>query len=142
MASTATMPLYGKVSDLHGRKRTCQIAILVFLLGSALCGTARSIGELIAFRAIQGVGGGGVLVLPMVVVGDLIPPRRRGRYQGYFGATFAVANVTGPLAGGLFTDHLCWRWIFYLNLPVGAIAFAVLTVVLRISARRVEHRID
>ena len=120
LASTVAGPLYGKLGDLYGRKTLLQAAIVIFLIGSALCGIAQNMGELIAFRALQGLGGGGLIVTTIAVVGDIIPPRDRGRYQGFFGAVFGVSTVIGPLLGGFFVDHLSWRWIFYVNLPLGA----------------------
>jgi MFS family permease len=122
LGSTTTMPLWGKVSDLYGRKALLQGAIAVFLAGSALSGLAGSIGELIAFRALQGIGAGGVMTVAMATVGDLVAPRERGRYQGYIQVVFVLASVAGPLLGGLFVDHLSWRWVFYVNLPIGALA--------------------
>ncbi|HUJ35058.1 MAG TPA: DHA2 family efflux MFS transporter permease subunit [Solirubrobacteraceae bacterium] len=142
LASTVSGPLYGKLGDLYGRKTLLQIAIVLFLIGSALCGLAQSMTELIAFRALQGLGGGGLMVTTMAVVGDIISPRDRGRYQGYFGAVFGLATVIGPLLGGFLVDSLSWRWIFYVNLPLGAVAFVVIGAVLGASAGHVHHRID
>ena len=126
LTSTVTGPLYGKLGDLYGRKRVLQTAIVIFLAGSALCGLANGMTELIAFRALQGIGAGGLIVTTMAVIGDIIPPRERGRYQGYFGGVFGVSTVIGPLIGGFFVDNLSWRWIFYVNLPVGAVALSVI----------------
>jgi EmrB/QacA subfamily drug resistance transporter len=142
LTSTAVTPLWGKLSDLYGRRGTFQAAIAIFLAGSMLSGLAQNMGELIAFRAIQGLGGGGLMALAMAIVGDLVAPRERGRYQGYFGAVFALASVSGPLLGGYFTDQLSWRWIFYVNLPLGIAALIVTSVVLRIPFRRQRRRID
>src|ERR1700683_971973 len=121
LASTASTPLWGKVGDLYGRKRVFQLAIVVFLVASALCGASQNMFELIAFRGLQGIGGGGLLSLAFAIVGDVIPPRDRGRYQGYFGAVFGIASVVGPLAGGFAVDDLSWRYIFYVNLPLGLV---------------------
>jgi EmrB/QacA subfamily drug resistance transporter len=142
LGQTAVTPLYGKLGDLYGRKRVLQSAIVIFLVGSALCGAAQSLGMLIAFRAIQGFGGGGLIVLTMAAVGDVVTPRERGRYQGVFGAVFGVSSVIGPLLGGLFVDNLSWRWIFYVNLPVGLIAFVVLGATLPAVASKRHPRID
>ncbi|MFI1091093.1 DHA2 family efflux MFS transporter permease subunit [Streptomyces sp. NPDC020917] len=142
LASTAATPLWGKLGDMYGRKRLYQTVIVIFLIGSALCGVAQNMGELIAFRALQGLGGGGLIVLSMAIVGDIVPPRDRGRYQGVFGAVFGASSVLGPLLGGVFTEQLSWRWVFYINLPIGVIALAVIAAVLHIPARRTTHRID
>jgi EmrB/QacA subfamily drug resistance transporter len=142
LAATAATPLWGKLGDQYGRKRLFQTAIVIFLLGSALCGVAQDMAQLIAFRAVQGLGGGGLIVLSMAIVGDLVPPRERGRYQGLFGAVFGATSVLGPLLGGLFTQHLSWRWVFYVNLPVGIVALAVIAAVLRIPRKDQRHVID
>jgi EmrB/QacA subfamily drug resistance transporter len=142
LASTVAGPLYGKLGDLYGRKTLLQVAIVLFLIGSALCGLAQSMTTLIAFRALQGLGGGGLMVTTMAVVGDIIPPRDRGKYQGFFGAVFGVSTVIGPLLGGFFVDSLSWRWIFYVNLPLGLVALAVIGVVFHARAAHVHRRID
>jgi MFS family permease len=122
VASTMTTPLYGKLSDVFGRKPAFFVSILTFLAGSVLCGLSRSMTELIVFRAVQGLGAGGLITLSQTVVGDLVSPRDRGRYQGLFASVFAACSVAGPLLGGLITQALSWHWIFYVNLPVGAAA--------------------
>ena len=142
LASTVVGPLYGKFGDLYGRKLVLQVAIVIFLIGSVLCGLAQNMGQLIVFRALQGIGGGGLIVTTIAVIGDLIPPRERGRYQGLFGAVFGFATIVGPLLGGFFVDHLTWRWIFYVNLPVGAVALAVIAAVMRSPTTRRPHVID
>jgi EmrB/QacA subfamily drug resistance transporter len=142
LASTMVGPLYGKLGDLYGRKTLLQGAIVLFLIGSALCGISQDMTELIVFRALQGLGGGGLMVLTLAVVGDIFPPRERGRYQGFFGAVFGVSTIIGPLLGGFFVDNLSWRWIFYVNLPVGALALAVIGAGFHAHGAHVRHRID
>jgi EmrB/QacA subfamily drug resistance transporter len=142
LAAAASTPLWGKASDLYGRKRLIAAAIAVFVAFSALSGTAQSIGELIAFRALQGVGAGGVMTLASASVADLVPPRERGRYQGYIQITFLLASLVGPLLGGLFVDQLSWRWAFYVNVPIGAVALTVLLAYLPAGAQRRASRID
>jgi EmrB/QacA subfamily drug resistance transporter len=142
LTSTVVGPLYGKFGDLYGRKIVLQVAIAVFLVGSALCGIAADMLQLIVFRALQGIGGGGLIVITIAVIGDLIPPRERGRYQGFFGAVFGLATIIGPLLGGFFVDHLTWRWIFYINLPTGILAMVVIAAVLPAKATRRRHEID
>ena len=142
LTSTVAGPLYGKFGDLYGRKLMLQVAIVVFLVGSALCGIAQDMLQLIAFRALEGIGGGGLMVVTIAVIGDLIPPRERGRYQGFFGAVFGVATIVGPLVGGFFVDQLSWRWIFYINLPVGILALIVIAFVLPAGTARRRHEID
>ncbi|MER6695557.1 MFS transporter [Streptomyces fimicarius] len=142
LAATAATPLWGKLGDQYGRKKLFQTAIVIFLIGSALCGIAQNMPQLIGFRALQGLGGGGLMVLSMAIVGDLVTPRERGKYQGLFGAVFGVTSVLGPLLGGFFTEHLSWRWVFYINLPIGVVALVVIAAVLHIPVRREKHTID
>ncbi|MFD0691856.1 DHA2 family efflux MFS transporter permease subunit [Actinomadura fibrosa] len=142
LASTASTPLWGKLGDQYGRKRLFQTSIVIFLIGSALCGLAQGMSELIMFRALQGLGGGGLMVLVVAIVGDVVPPRERGRFQGLFGAVFGVASVCGPLLGGWFVDNLSWRWVFYINVPIGILALIVIAAVLHTAGERERHRID
>ena len=142
LAQTAVTPLYGKLGDQLGRKRILQSAVVLFLVGSGLCGLARSMTMLIAFRAVQGLGAGGLIVLVQATVGDIVSPRERGRYQGLFGAVFGLASVAGPLLGGVIVEHLSWRWIFYVNLPVGLIALSVIAATLPVASARTRPAID
>jgi EmrB/QacA subfamily drug resistance transporter len=142
LASTVTTPLYGKLGDLYGRKRWLITAIVIFLAGSALSGMAHSMDQLIAFRALQGLGAGGLMVGVMASIGDLVSPRERGQYMGYMMAAMMIAMVAGPLVGGYITDSLSWRWIFYINMPVGGAALVYLTATLRLPYRKIQHKID
>ena len=142
LASTVTTPLYGKLSDLYGRRPLFIAAIFVFLAGSALCGMAQSMTQLIVFRGVQGLGAGGLISLAQAAIGDLVSPRERGRYQGLFTGVFAICSVAGPLLGGYLTDALSWRWIFYVNLPVGAVALGLIAAGLPRHTRPIAHRID
>jgi EmrB/QacA subfamily drug resistance transporter len=142
LTATIGMPLYGKLGDLFGRKLLFQIAIAVFLVGSVLSGFSQSMTELIAFRAVQGLGAGGLLVLAMTIIGETVSPRERGRYQGYFGAMFGLSSVAGPLIGGFITDNLSWRWVFYVNLPLGILALVLVAAVLPKGTRHEKPVID
>src|SRR4051794_22482353 len=142
LTATVSTPVWGRVSDLYGRKALFQASIAVFLLGSALSGVAGSIGELIGFRALQGLGAGGLMTLAMAIVADIVSPRERGRYQGYIQMVFVLASVAGPLLGGVFADDLSWRWVFYVNVPIGVIALTVITTSLHLPAQRSKARID
>ena len=142
LASTVSTPLWGKLGDLYGRKTFFEASIVIFLIGSALAGLANSMLTLIAFRAVQGIGGGGLLTGAQTIVADVVPARERGRYQGLFGSVFGVTSVLGPLIGGFFVDNLSWRWVFYVNLPIGVVALAVVAAVLPGHLRRAQHRID
>jgi EmrB/QacA subfamily drug resistance transporter len=142
LTSTAAVPLYGKISDLYGRKIVFQAAIVIFLVGSVLSGLSQSMLMLIVFRGVQGLGGGGLMAMAMAIIGDVVSPRQRGRYVGYLGAVFAMSSIVGPLVGGFFVDSLSWRWIFYINIPIGIAALFITSSVLKLPFRRVPHRID
>lgn len=142
MTSAISTPLYGKISDQFGRKKIFMFAIILFLIGSMLCGLSQNMNQLVAFRALQGVGAGGLMSLSMTIVGDVVSPRQRGKYLGYFGAVFAISSVAGPLLGGFFTDSLSWRWVFYVNLPLGIIALTVIARKLHLPVRKSDKRID
>jgi EmrB/QacA subfamily drug resistance transporter len=142
LAVVASMPLYGKLGDLYGRKRILVVAISIFLAASAACGAAQSMDQLLAARFAQGLGGGGLATLAMATLADIVPARQLGRWLGYQGVIFAISSVAGPILGGVFVDQLSWRWAFYINLPVGAVAIAIVTTKLRIPYRRIPHAID
>ena len=142
LASTVSTPLAGKLGDLFGRKLVLQVSLVVFLLGSVLCGLAGSMTTLVLFRAIQGLGGGALMVSTQAAIGDIVPARDRGRYSGLMGGVFGISTVIGPLLGGFFVDHLSWHWIFYINVPIGVIAFFVITAVFAPPAERRHHTID
>jgi EmrB/QacA subfamily drug resistance transporter len=142
LTATAATPLWGKISDLYGRKPIFQAAIGIFLLGSLLSGLSQNMGELIAFRAVQGIGGGGLFALALATMGDIVPPRERGRYGGYFGAVFGTSSVLGPVLGGFFAGGPGWRWIFFVNIPIGLVALVVTSVALTVHNVRKQHAID
>jgi EmrB/QacA subfamily drug resistance transporter len=142
LTSTVSTLLYGKLSDIYGRKRLYYIGITTFLIGSMLCGMARSMLQLIIWRGAQGLGAGGLIALAHTTIGDLIPPRHRGKYQGYFSIVFATSSIAGPILGGMITDFISWRWVFYVNLPIGLLALLLIGMGLRHKGRPVNHRVD
>jgi EmrB/QacA subfamily drug resistance transporter len=142
LATTVTIPLYGKLGDVFGRRPLYIVAISIFLIGSALCGLAQNMTQLVAFRGIQGLGGGGLFALALATIANIVPPRDRGRYQGLIGATFAMGSIAGPALGGVIVDNASWRWVFYVNLPVGALALAVIWIAMPRRTQRREHSID
>ena len=142
LTSTAVTPLWGKISDLYGRRIIFQATIVIFLIGSMLCGLAQDMPQLIAFRAFQGIGGGGLMAIAFAIIGDIIPARERGRYNGYFAAVFGVSSVAGPLLGGWITDAINWRWIFYINLPFGIAALIITSIALKMPVVKRDHKID
>ena len=142
ITSTISTPLLGKLSDLYGRRRIFQTTMAIFLVGSLLCGAAQSMGQLIGFRAVQGVGGGGIQALAFAILGDILPPRERGRYIGYFTLAFVGAALLGPLVGGFIIDHYSWPWIFWVNVPLAAVAIIVCHFALRLPFRRREAKLD
>ena len=142
LASTVGAPICGKLGDLYGRKVVLQVAIALFLAGAVLAGLAQDMAQMVAGRAVQGLAGGGLIVVSMALVADVLPPRDRGRVQGWLGGVFGVSTVIGPLLGGFIVERLSWHWVFFVNLPVGLLALGVLSAVLRSPAERVRHRID
>ena len=142
LTTTASTPLYGKLSDIYGRRLMFQSAIVIFVVGSVLCGLSQDMLQLIVFRGVQGIGAGGLMAMAFAIIGDIVSPRERGRYTGYLGAVFAVASVAGPLLGGFFVDNLTWRWVFYVNVPIGIAALVITSSVLRLPFARQDHEID
>src|SRR5436305_9929517 len=142
LTSTVTVPLYGKLGDVYGRKNLFLFAIIVFLIGSAACGAATSMTELVVFRAVQGIGAGGLFPLSLAVIGNIVPPRDRGKWQGLIGAVFAASSIIGPAVGGFIVDNTSWRWVFLVNLPVGGLALIVISLTMPRRSPQTDHSID
>jgi EmrB/QacA subfamily drug resistance transporter len=142
LTSAIVTPIYGKLGDMYGRKKIFISSILIFMLGSVLSGVSQDMNQLIVFRGLQGLGGGGLISLALAIVADVVPPRQRGRYQGYFGAVFGIASVLGPLLGGLFTEHLNWHWIFFINIPLGLAALYAIGTKLHLPVHSSPHKVD
>ena len=142
LAMVASMPIYGKLGDLYGRRRVLLSAIAIFLVGSMACGSVQTMDQLLVARFVQGLGGGGLGAVSMATVADIVPARQLGRWLGYQGVIYAVASAIGPIVGGLFVDHLSWRWAFLINLPIGLLAAAIVATKLRLAYRRIPHAID
>src|SRR5215813_2258788 len=142
LASTVTVPIIGKLSDIYGRKTFFIGGMVVFLIGSALSGLSQNMGELVLFRGIQGLGAGALMPIALSVIGDIFPPAERGKWQGLFVAVFGLASIVGPLLGGAITDNWGWRWVFYVNMPVGAVALVAASLALPAMSRRTQHKVD
>lgn len=142
LTSAISTPIYGKISDIYGRKKIFQTAITIFIVGSILCGISQSMNQLVVARALQGLGAGGLMSLVLTIVGDIIPPRQRGKYMGYFGAVFGISSVAGPLLGGFLTDSLSWRWVFFVNIPLGILALSAVASRLHLPVVKRDHKID
>src|SRR5437868_1552519 len=142
LTSTVAVPVYGRLGDVHGRRPLMLIAVTVFLLGSALCGAAQNMTELVFFRGVQGLGAGGLFPLSLAVIGGIVPPRDRGRWQGLIGSVFAAASIIGPAVGGFIVDNWSWRWIFLVNLPIGGLALLAISLTMPKRTAREQHTID
>ncbi len=142
LTSAISTPIYGKISDMYGRKKIFLFAIGIFLVGSILCGLSQNMSQLIFFRGLQGLGAGGLFTLVLAIIGDVVPPRERGRYQGLFGGVFGISSVIGPLLGGFITDNFSWRWVFYINVPIGLFTMAVISTRLHLPVKKSPHQVD